>query len=66
MNTTEYQKAYKDVRVVVLDEIGLYLDGLQSVADNCKDKKISDRINRYLEKINYTLKSDLFGYNNYT
>ena len=63
MDITAYQKAYKDSRDVVLQEIGQYLDGLKSVADHCKDERVAFRINKYLEKINDTLNSDPFGYN---
>lgn len=62
MNET-YQKAYKDARDVILQEIGLYLEGLQSVADHCKDERAAFAMNKYVQKINDALSSNLFGYN---
>lgn len=66
----EYEKiqkiridAYNDARTVILDNIKIYLDGLKSVAEHCKDEHAVFALNKYINKIEDELKLKEAGSN---
>lgn len=44
-------KLYEDAKYEVSKNIALELEGLQSVADHCKDDKTTYRLEKYLTRI---------------
>ena len=53
-----YFKAYKDAQDILLENIQIEIDGLQSVADHCKDEHASYAMNKYIQRINRILKDN--------
>ena len=45
------EKIYRDAKYEISKSIALELEGLQSVADHCKDDKTVFRLEKYLSRI---------------